>query len=1009
MWTLKDFTGVLKYQKRAFGSAFVVDGDKGYIATCKHLLDDIARLRGAQDIRNAQDCINDDGEELTFHLGGSGLGVSVRYVSASLNDDVALLQYSPGALIIPFTPPLLEHPPVGLEVLVGGYAVIPDNNYSVEWFSTIGKIAGDYKRKSLKSGNLQYLIHMQSETVIKGMSGAPVVIQEQGIVGIQSERYYPSNEDVALQEARWVVPIKALVALAPDDLRLTTFTRASPTLREIVEVSNRNYIDFLSRYIQSELEKTIPLTGKTRASFLSVNPEFELLVIQDHHQNLSVQREPIRDIVEYILSKSLPRIALVGPSGCGKTTSINIIALRYCSMHKAGSSTIIPVFVNLSGYQLSKTISIEDFLYQQLPSSLEVPLSEHLKQYILLIDAFDELPPTVQDELVSYLDRSVYCNFIIGCRSLHQDRVKRVSRLRLIEVLPLDELKIRSCIQWHLNSDEADKMFWELAGNDINSLYQEWQSTKAPSDTFWQVGAEVPPTFSWDADRRRRQILLGPPPLLEMARNPYLLRIMITIYQNQRRLLVSKGYLMRNFVRVLIRHGQLLLGKSETCSIDDIEAGLALLAYKMINDEILIISDTLGLQTIRANQSAQEASYLLNVAIRGGLIDRRGESLQFCHGMLRSYLASVELEKRIMSGDSLTIYISPQKWWEQNRWSEVFTFIPAIHGSADLVVRWLKNVQPELAAQCLCEDKENLLFNETLEQLRGSILHRLEMSHGLGPIERSALGCGLGLIGDSRRGVGISSTHSLPGIDWLFIPEQRVQIAQGKRFRTIEIKPFYISRYPITNEQYGSFLCSKDYRSPAYWTKRGKELRDRYKWYNPKNYGYPFNLGNHPVVGISWHESLAFCRWLSKQTGMSIKLPSTWQWMAAAQSPQSISGFPWGMPFDQAKCNARESGIGSTTAVGIFPEGQSRYKIQDCGGNVWEYCLPDVINTLTERLNHIFQELHALCRSEDAELYLPIKGGSFTHFKRCLLIEHDIYIKDTDREWDIGFRPVKDF
>ncbi len=1007
MWALKDFTGMLKYQERAFGSAFVVNGYKGYIATCKHLLDEIACLWGAQDIRNVPDCISRDGEELTFHLGGTGLGVSVRYVSASLNDDVALLQYLPSALIIPFTPPLLEHPPAGSEVLIGGYAVIPDNNYAVEWFSTIGKIAGDYNRKSLKGGNFQYLIHMQSKAVIKGMSGAPVVIQGLGIVGIQSERYYPSREDVALQEARWVVPVKALVELAPEDLRLTTFTRASPTEREIIEVSNKNYIDFLSRHIQSELEKTVPLTGKTNSSFLSVNPDFELLAIQDHLQHLSVQREPVNDIVEYIISKSLLRIALVGHPGCGKTTSINLITLRYCSMYDTGELAIVPVFVNLSGYQLSSTARIEDFVHQQLPAPLEAPLSEHLKQYMLLIDAFDELSVAVQDELVEYLDRSAYCNFIIGCRSSHQDRIRRVAKLRLIEVLPLNELKIRSYIRLHLGSDEADKMFWELAGNDIKDLYQQWQSTKAPLDTFWQVDAKVPINFSWDADRRRRQVLLESPHLLEIARNPYILRVMITIYQNRQRLLVSKGYLMRDFVRVLIRRGQ-LLDKTKISSIGDIEAGIGLLAYRMISEEMLVISESLGLQAIRVNRPASEASYLLNIAIRGGIIDRRGESLQFHHSMLRSYLASIELEKRIVSGDSLTTYVSPNKWWEQNRWTEVFTFIPAIHGSTDLVVKWLKDVQPELAAQCLCEDKENQLLNGTQEQLRRSILRRLEMSHGLGPIERSALGRALGLIGDSRRGVGISSTHPLPSIEWLFIPEQRIQVAEGKRSRTIDIKPFYISRYPVTNEQYSPFLHSRDYKSSVYWTKRGRELRDRYKWYYPKNYGCPFNLGNHPVAGISWHESLAFCRWLSKQTGLSIKLPSAGQWMAAAQSPQGISGFPWGIPFDQAKCNARESGIGSTTAVGIFPEGQSRYKVQDCGGNVWEYCLPDSSNTLTERLNQVFQELYARFRLKDTELYLPIKGGSFTHFKRCLLIEHNIYIKDTDREWDIGFRPVKE-
>ncbi|MBO9371402.1 MAG: SUMF1/EgtB/PvdO family nonheme iron enzyme, partial [Chloroflexi bacterium] len=40
---------------------------------------------------------------------------------------------------------------------------------------------------------------------------------------------------------------------------------------------------------------------------------------------------------------------------------------------------------------------------------------------------------------------------------------------------------------------------------------------------------------------------------------------------------------------------------------------------------------------------------------------------------------------------------------------------------------------------------------------------------------------------------------------------------------------------------------------------------------------------------------------------------------------------------DPMRANVRESGIGSTTPVGIYPEGASPYGLLDCAGNVWEW------------------------------------------------------------------------
>jgi formylglycine-generating enzyme required for sulfatase activity len=104
---------------------------------------------------------------------------------------------------------------------------------------------------------------------------------------------------------------------------------------------------------------------------------------------------------------------------------------------------------------------------------------------------------------------------------------------------------------------------------------------------------------------------------------------------------------------------------------------------------------------------------------------------------------------------------------------------------------------------------------------------------------------------------------------------------------------------------------------------------------------------NHPRNSVSWYQAVAFCRWLTVkyhdagllETDWEIRLPSEKEWEIAARYPDG-KFFAYGDEADTSKMNVFETGIGSTTAVGLFPSGkQAELNLYDLSGNVWEWTL----------------------------------------------------------------------
>ena len=202
--------------------------------------------------------------------------------------------------------------------------------------------------------------------------------------------------------------------------------------------------------------------------------------------------------------------------------------------------------------------------------------------------------------------------------------------------------------------------------------------------------------------------------------------------------------------------------------------------------------------------------------------------------------------------------------------------------------------------------------------------------------DRVRAGVLLGELGDLRPGV-----CTLPPVIVGFDKASFV-IGNGWKEQSVIIAPFALARYPITNAQFALFIADDGYNPQSdWWNAAGK-------WWLLKNgnceprYWSSERFGttrpNYPVVGVSWYEASAFCRWLTRHQndGYVYRLPSEAEWEYAARGAEGRT-YPWGEPApDEQHANHAEMYNG-TTAVGCFAAGMTPTRIHDMAGNVWEW------------------------------------------------------------------------
>jgi formylglycine-generating enzyme required for sulfatase activity len=218
----------------------------------------------------------------------------------------------------------------------------------------------------------------------------------------------------------------------------------------------------------------------------------------------------------------------------------------------------------------------------------------------------------------------------------------------------------------------------------------------------------------------------------------------------------------------------------------------------------------------------------------------------------------------------------------------------------------------------------------------------------------------------------------------------------------VQIKPFYMDRYPVTNGEFKTFLDASHYHPKD-------DLNFLKDW---KGGTYPDGWANKPVTWVSLEDARAYAKWAGK------RLPHEWEWQYAAQGSDGRR-FPWGNcdwlapAVSDGSCacpcgNDPKNALAPipdkgrvmlpASDVDAHPNGASPFGVMDMVGNIWQW----TDEYLDEHTRGAILRGGSHYQPQGSIWYFPQAYRNDQHGKLLLMAP------SYDRSGAVGFRCVKD-
>lgn len=786
------------------------------------------------------------------------------------------------------------------------------------------------------------------------------------------------------------------------------------------------------------------------------------------------------------------QLVIKGDPGSGKSTFVNYLTYCLSAQltgrlenWKQADADLLPVVVILRDFiksfkklpEKAEPKQIWDFIEKRLKdqnlSSASKPILELLEQgkVILFFDGLDEVATIpqrifVRDAVTAFVKRYEKNRYAVTCRILSytEPKAKNEPDLRLanfpeFEIAPFDDDQIQAFIK-----------HW----------YQELINLGLPVERADNLTANLLKQISG-----RRE-------LNKLAGNPLLLTIMSVVNTDEGQLPDTRAQLYETIIEKLLWQWEQTSKGQETSQLRQLlqEANMTdaflkrviwQLAYEAhaqtdVNDEdeeslVGIPESKLlnSLKTLNKGSLDWAAKVIEIMKLRAGLLlERENGIFTFPHRSFQEFLAGAHLDQDDFVTQAKELADNQLLWRQVILWAvsrKVF-----LRGANDAPLALVAELCPKrelkeekewnrvwLAGDILLEIGTNRaelseLGTELIPRVQNKLVELIENNH-LSPRERAEAGNTLSQLGDPRIGVSpllLADGQGVRSMNFLFceIPAGKFWMGTrkedikdlAKKFNAqedlfeeempqikVSLPNYFMSRYPVTNAQFEAFEKAEDgYAQAEWWTEAGLKWRGDRKEH--ERYGGVFALANHPVVGVTWYEAVAFCKWATAQMqkaegGMQVwrdgeietmkfagkwelRLPSEAEWERAARGipplplgEGRVRAFPWGDEITPNHANYSDTNLNATSAVGAFPLGMNEYGLLDLSGNVLEWCA-------TEWQGNYEEYLKKENNGVEGSVSRVLRGGSFDdngRFARCAF--RDRYYPGGE-DFIFGFRAV---